>query len=485
MNKFCAYCGSPVDQTAKFCPKCGKNTNSQPTPVYQMDNRNNPAYPPVVTQPQTAKTVQKNNKKVKQNNTSKTKTYKKIIAVLLAVLIALSGCVVALVYFKNSPMSKKDDNLNIISGKFTDIAVTDEDSAIAAAKDAADQMGLSNAADELDVKSISTADDLTYYRLQQNYQGVPVYGKDIIIVADEVGNAWSVSSNMLDIPTELDTDAELTEDEIISKAAEFLGASASSLSILSSEKIIRVDEKAQLVYHTYLSSEATEYNLYIPVDGDAVSYGNLGLDPAEICKNEADDKLEFNGTKITVEDVFENPMDAYVLFDCDEKLYCFDAQGKSTFDFENQVDIKNSARAIKSSTKIFDSSSSTAFIAAENLKKIKNYYLEKYTDPGYGGLAIFINDGAGTVGGKLELSRFDDFKYSYYKEEYIGVIHIGVSEPDKAAEVKTMAHEYTHTITRNIVNWSYKSGTAAEASCINEAYSDLFGMIIEAYMRKC
>ena len=161
----------------------------------------------------------------------------------------MSGCVGALVYFKNSPMSKKDDNFNIISGKFTDIAVTDEASAIAAAKDAADQMGLSNAADELDVKSISTADDLTYYRLQQNYQGVPVYGKDIIIVADEVGNAWSVSSNMLDIPTELDTDAELTEDEIISKAAEFLGASASSLSILSSEKIIRVDEKAQLVYH--------------------------------------------------------------------------------------------------------------------------------------------------------------------------------------------------------------------------------------------
>lgn len=485
MNKFCAYCGSPVNETAKFCPQCGKSINSQQAPVYHANPPIYTPYPANTSRPQPNPPAQKKPvKQKKKKTTNKTKTSKRVIAILLAVAIALSGGILALLYSGKAPKTSNTDNFNSIGGKFTEILVTDEDSAIAAAKEAAAQMGLGNAADELTVKNVSTVGDLTYYRLQQNYQGVTVFGKDIIIVADEVGNAWSASSNMIEVPTSLDTDAELTEDEIISKAAEFLNVSVNSLEISSAEKIIRFEKKAQLVYHTYLSSESTEYNLYIPIEGKDVAYGNSQLDPAEVCTSE--NGLTFNGMKTTVNDVFNNPMEMYLLFDNDERFYCFDADKNSTVSYETQAYIKNSARVISNFTNRFGGTDNIAFTAAENLKKIKNYYVKEYTEYGYGGLAIVINNGGGTCGGKMDTSKFDDFKYSNYKNEAIGAVFIGADDEskDNASDISLMAHEYTHTITRNEVNWDYKLGEAAEQSCINEAYSDLFGMIIEAYINE-
>lgn len=52
-------------------------------------------------------------------------------------------------------------------------------------------------------------------------------------------------------------------------------------------------------------------------------------------------------------------------------------------------------------------------------------------------------------------------------------------------DFQTLAHEFTHIITNGVVNWSRENFLQKnEAQCINEAYSDLFAMIIDWNINK-
>lgn len=435
----------------------------------------------------------------KHSHTKKKRRGKKILAVILALIITFSGCTCALVYFEaidipfvSDLMVKlgiiNKDDFDTITGKFTDISIVDESSAITAAKEAVNKMGLENAADELSVKNVTEADGLTYYRLQQNYQNIPVDGKTIIVVADDSGNAKSAFSNMSDIEIK-NFDKELDDEKIISKAASFLSEEEENIKLLSSNKIILGEDQLYTAYDATFSCGDTIYTLYIPIGNQKVTYPSTEVNPTVlrknvVCKNS--NGMTFNGIQIT-EKLLNKEVNPYVLYDYGEKMYCLNANGKSTFSFSSHSDIKNSAKKMQNNfTNRFGKDSTVAFVAYNNLKKIKNYYIDKFNDYGYNGLAIIINSGTGTVGGKAKVSAFDDLKLANYDGEYIGCVQIGAytDEPEKALEdassIATMGHEYTHVITRNKVNWSYTLDEAAEASCINEAYSDLFGMIIEA-----
>lgn len=111
MNKFCAYCGSPVDQTAKFCPKCGKNTNSQPTPVYKADNHTKPVQP-VSEQQKKQKHIQKNNDK-KGNKKADNKPRVLIIISIIAVILVSVIMGVFLVSGNNTKLVEQKVNEDI------------------------------------------------------------------------------------------------------------------------------------------------------------------------------------------------------------------------------------------------------------------------------------------------------------------------------------------------------------------------------------
>ena len=93
---------------------------------------------------------------------------------------------------------------------FTDRKITDEASARAAIAEASETFGIENAAVELGGCESSDALGNTYYRFQQVYAELPVYGRSVIVAADEAGNALSLSGNYLNCG-KLDTTPELTE----------------------------------------------------------------------------------------------------------------------------------------------------------------------------------------------------------------------------------------------------------------------------------
>ena len=93
---------------------------------------------------------------------------KKTAAVLLAVILVLSLCACG---------GGGNENTSV-SNKRTAIATNDF---VAKAK----ELGYENALNELQGFYTTTVDGETYYRLQQTYQGIPVYGRYVVVVADD------------------------------------------------------------------------------------------------------------------------------------------------------------------------------------------------------------------------------------------------------------------------------------------------------------
>ena len=112
-----------------------------------------------------------------KKKTKKSKKALKIIALILAIVIVFSTIATGLfavgVYFLffRDKTDYTQLGSNVLVGKFTDRKIDDVDSAILAVKDVADTLNLGNAADELTEIHTNTVDNLTYYRLQQNYKG--------------------------------------------------------------------------------------------------------------------------------------------------------------------------------------------------------------------------------------------------------------------------------------------------------------------------
>ena len=78
---------------------------------------------------------------------------------------------------------------------FTDVKVTDEKSALEAVASVAEIIGIKDVEKDLKVVSTNTIDGDSFYRMQQQYNGIPVYGKEIILSVNDKGLAVGLNSN--------------------------------------------------------------------------------------------------------------------------------------------------------------------------------------------------------------------------------------------------------------------------------------------------
>ena len=231
MAKFCGKCGSPLDENG-LCSKCDiSNSNEKnESKINLKEESQQQNISLTVSKPEehvkTTRAQKKAEKKDKKKHSKKEKRAAmtfgqkmkrfvlKMIAILLALTILVGSVSCALVYFNiaDIPFIEKvmgwfgyekeqpdETHFANLTGKFTDEKITNSDEAIKAAKNAASQLGLQTATDELSLLKEDAVGELTYYRLQQNYQGIPVYGKTIVVVADKNGEAKGITSNVYDI----------------------------------------------------------------------------------------------------------------------------------------------------------------------------------------------------------------------------------------------------------------------------------------------
>lgn len=499
MAKFCKKCGSKLDEVSGKCPNCDKvaeekNTSSDNVPEQQKQLSKKEMKAEKKKLKKQAKKDKKKQKRAQLTTKQKVKRFfVKFIAVILALIIAVSGCACVLVYFDfvdipfvSDVMSKigitpKDDDtndFNSITGKFTDILVTDEQSAIAAAQEAASQMGLGNAAEELTVNNVSTVGDLKYYRLQQNYQGIPVYGKTIVLIVDSKNQVISVTSNLVDIK-DASKNTNISQDNIKSNVKKYL----LDANLINDETKLNLFGFDNIVMYFNEESVFQAYRLNVFLGDSPISFYEVVVNAesgevltlTQTVNEEAVDCFNSDQT-VVVSGYYDEDLNQFQLYDSNRGILIY------TYNNTNSDSSTAEQIFITSDNEIFgDTSEETALeqnkgiTLLKNISEIYDFYNATFNENGYGTNYCYYNDaydaGKNALGGNA----------TSLSGETVGYLSMGSVTGVECLD--TVAHEYTHVVSRKLVDWvniSAWTETTDEPGAINEGYSDIFGEIIEA-----
>ena len=205
-----------------------------------------------------------------KRNQSITKT---LVLVFTATILLFSVIIgMYFLFFKDRSAIHPDDPLSenktsqfgTLVGKFTDREIKNEESAVLAMQDIAEELGLTNAVEELTPKSTNTVDNLTYYRLQQNYQGIPVYGCSFVVITDENGEAKGLTGNATDIDADISLIPTVTQEQVEASIRAYAGEGAEiSVPKLSDDMLVIYNyddvEKATLAYKFAINIESSPH----------------------------------------------------------------------------------------------------------------------------------------------------------------------------------------------------------------------------------
>lgn len=211
----------------------------------------------------------------------------KFILIILLIGVLVAGALGILVYFDciDNPLisnlfafigveqqfNGETEEFNILSDKFTDIKVTDSNSAIQAAQDGARILGIEDAAKELSIHSVEEVGDLTYYRLQQNYNGYPVYGRTFVLISNG-DTATNLTSNCFSI-SNVEISVEVTQNDVRDSIFRYLEKIVGTdsfdyfdMDALSDDKLCVYtleDQTARLAYHVCVNTEYGSFEFFV------------------------------------------------------------------------------------------------------------------------------------------------------------------------------------------------------------------------------
>ena len=225
---YCRHCGKEIRDNASFCPFCG-----QP--------------------------VESGNKLDKQNNTKRKKKRFWIFSVLglIVLLLLAGGKAIYSLYSKGDGESSgksESDNGN-------DDIISDTEEAVAYIEKLRNECEYENALSELTEKVTTTVDGDTYYRLQQNYKGLPVYGRTVVCVADENGKVVSVNGNVSDVEQNIDLIPKATLEQLEESVKTY---AADEIQIENVDKIsLTLDDSNLCIYKFWAFIKPNVHNLFI------------------------------------------------------------------------------------------------------------------------------------------------------------------------------------------------------------------------------
>lgn len=510
MAKFCGKCGSPLDKNG-LCPKCDVY-NSNETKENKINKKENSRQQNIPLNAgkaeesvETTQEQNKDEKKVEKKHRKKEKRSSmtfgqkakrflvKFIAVLLALAILAGSVSCALVYFNiaDIPFIEKvmgwfgyekeqpeETHFANLTGKFTDEKITNSDEAIKAAQNAASQLGLQTATDELSLLKEDTVGELTYYRLQQNYQGIPVYGKTIVVVVDKNGEAKGITSNAIEVNS-IQTFPKVSADGLEKIIGSKLNIKDSNL-----EDEEGLEEPNDSVLLTIFEKEKGNCLLaYIVSIGVKEIIVNAETGEIELSKSiivpdsvecyNGDGSKNFNGYYLV-------STKKYQAYDSARNIYFYTLLGNDSMVSTNDAELMKSTdvyfgNSDEEKTKEYDKG--VEFI--ESINQVFDYYHQVFNDNAYAKLYAYFNDGYDNgnngLGGGKWISRS--------KGKGFGIVSIG-SGYDYSSCLDLFGHEYTHVVTRSHVDWASiddQTKYGDEPGAINEGYSDIFGEIIEGF----
>ena len=192
----CRFCGKKIKKDSNICENCGKEVTEGIDTEELID-----AMPELHDEFDNISRLQAKDKKKKERKERREKNKSKkgrIILAIMLVLVIVAGVVAGMFYYKNAneepevvvPTTSAIDGeikTTFKSKTFADTVITDEITAKAAIALAQEALGFADVENEYELYRKTEFAGNTFYRFRQVYQSIPVYGGEIVLMADKAG----------------------------------------------------------------------------------------------------------------------------------------------------------------------------------------------------------------------------------------------------------------------------------------------------------
>lgn len=389
---------------------------------------------------------------------------------------------------------------------FTSERVTSERTARHVIEDVADKLGIDDVDEELVDCQQDEAFDNRYWRFSQSYEGIPVYGRDVIVGADEEGEVLFLSSNFLDLEG-VPTEPEISGEEAEEAADGYL--EGASWSIAGGTVVYSLGEVDPcLTWNVIAQSDSGIDSVFVNSEtGEIVATEPLVINESIMAKGRdaiTKEEVWFNAQKVDE--------DSYRMYDEDRNINVYDAGGNTLYcvasfraedgkdySFNSgdgrwydkdgkkmpegfnpipvsflglRLDVKNIFGDIKPVTsRTNEFSNDKAVAAVVRAQTVHDLYENVLGREGYNGnsgeLILVVND----------FNNWDTtnaYSWSAGQLAPSSVVSLG---KDNKGEVDTIGHEMTHSVESSISGMVYRG----ESGALMEATSDIMGEIAEDY----
>lgn len=461
----CKFCGKRIKKGEITCRKCGKQItedlktddliDAMPQLHDEFDN---------ITKMQ----AKEKRKKEKKENRAKHRTRRIVVALILVITI-LAGVAGGMFYYKNRDAENEEEQIVatsavdsvverlFLTGDFTDVIVKDVDSARNVIEDSKDVFSISDVGSEYELKSQIKVGNTTFYRFKQIYCGIDVYGGEMVIMADHMGNV--VGLNGVYVPTRnLTTAYKIDEGSASTSITEYVNSLpdysvVGGINITDVEKAIcNTENKAYLAYKANVSG----YN----GSGKYVAY-DMFVDGAS-----------GNGICVSITSSFEN--ESAITENEIENSYIYEmATASDKFNWNDEsMELAEEPLYIKDIT--LGNASAYVLSVKNAVDNAYNYFDRAFNWKGLAGngesFKVYINSNEYVEEDlPTEKAMYTNNKLMFFRED--------LTQGD--IDYNTVVHEYAHGVMYNIAGFRGTMELTAN-SAIAEGLADVFAELAES-----
>ena len=431
---------------------------------------------------------------------------KKILIILIILTSVIIGCIffkrnqneIEIQKYANSTLDIILGEYNVpkyISGEFTDRKIVDKQSALESINDIKELLDLQSAKDEFYVKNVYSLDNVKYYELQQKSYGLDVLGGELTISVDNDGNVLALNGNY--IPNISLKNNVLSSTSALDNLLK--GTYGEEIDYDYTKKIVNIDNRFIAIYLITLETANDVLEVWVDavenkiiLEESLIKYANYTYTGTGL-----ENKTYTINITEKNKDIFSKEKE-YEFVDKDRKIYITDASGIGA-DFAGLV-----------LTKIFSNSNplvakmnnqgkleygeagyrewdlQAAITAMKSLEDIYDYYKN-----------ILGRDSYDNKGSKIIVNMFVDestnflgYSRNLYNASWIAKPFnqmmiggtSGIVSTSFAIAKDILAHEFTHGVIEYTAGFKSSKGsnlTSNETGALNEAYSDILGVLIE------
>ena len=413
---------------------------------------------------------------------------KRILLITVSVVIIVALCVGIFALKDNMSSNSPKDGSNI--------TVSSAEDAATQLKELGDDIGYENALSELTEKSTTTVDGDIYYRLQQNYQGLPVYGRTVVCVTDENGTAIAITGNALDVGDNIQLEPSISYEQIKESVYSYFENTLGYTEITTMD--IPIPDKDHLcIYNSEVDGVlCLAYNIDI-VFKNVTEVGAfetiIDANSAEILfvnsklKYDTEVTLNLQGQEQLYEDVRCAVEDGtYKLNDVQFGIGACLAINKMTlFDFLTEFRAQHYDGA---EDVVWDQKSSPneaavdAYVNTQISYQFFDKVLGNKSTDGKGKAVIAVLSGVIQKDGE-DWTNNAYSSSSHTDDSKVTVLGFGIGVDNGvalSAYLDTVAHEYMHGVETFHSNMTY----SGESGAIMEALSDIFGELVESWNKE-